>query len=59
MHGMDNFQTFSAYCEVMLLQRVQHTDELSLVILPVFMLCCGHPVTGPNFSTYIECQMNF
>ena len=55
---MDNFRTISAYSEVMLLQLVQHTDELSYVSLPV-LKCCGNPGTGPNFKTYIECEMNF
>jgi len=55
---MDNFKTISACSEVTLLQLVEHRDELSFVSLPVLKCCCN-PLTGRNFKTYIECQMNF
>jgi hypothetical protein len=55
---MDNSKTISAYSKVTLLQRVEHTDELSFISLPVLKRC-GNPGTRPNFKTYIECQMNF
>jgi hypothetical protein len=57
MHGLDNIKTISAYTEVTLVQLVQQTDQLPFISLPILMRC-SNPGTGPNFSTYIEFQMN-
>jgi len=52
---MDNSKKISAYSEVTLLQRVEHTDELSFVSLPV-LKCCGNPGTRPNFKLILNAK---